>query len=76
MKMDDPKFQTADGLAATVLVAALITELMDNGLLGSAHRERILDAALLQLDAIDNPLSAEAANLVIDAFRLKGRIRR
>ena len=74
--MDDPNFQTADGLAATVLVAALIEELMDNGVFGSAHRGRILDAALLQLDAIDNPLSAEAANLVIDAFRLEGKMRR
>ena len=36
--MDDPNFRTADGLAATVLVAALIEELMDNGVFGSAHR--------------------------------------
>lgn len=74
--MGDPKFQTPDGLAATVLVAALIDELMDNGLFGSAHRERILTAALDQLDAIDTLQAAEAADLVIDVFGLQGKMRR
>ena len=74
--MGDPKFQTPDGLAATVLVAALIDELMDNGLFGSAHRERILTTTLDQLDAIDTMLAADAADLVIGVFGIQGKMRR
>ena len=74
--MADPEFESSDGLAATVLVAALIEELMDNGRLGTAGKKRILDAALMQLDQMDTGQSAAAADIVIAVFGLEGRTKR
>lgn len=73
--MSEPEFKSPDGLAATVLVAALIEELMDNGMIGPTAKQRILDDAIHQLDRVDTPLSASAANLIIDVFGLD-RMRR
>ncbi|MGB3339798.1 MAG: hypothetical protein WBA73_21665 [Devosia sp.] len=74
--MADPEFQSADGLAATVLLGQLLEELMDNGVFGTAHRQRILEATLDHLDAMQTDQSARAANLVIDVFGIAGKARR
>lgn len=74
--MADPEFESSDGLAATVLVAALIEELMDNGRMGTEGKKRILDAALLQLDHMDTGQSAAAADIVIRVFGLEWRAKR
>lgn len=74
--MADPEFQSIDGLAAIVLIGQLVEELTDNGLFGSAHKQRILSATLDHLDAMQTDHAAEAANLVIDVFGVAGKMRR
>ena len=74
--MTDPEFQSADGLAATVLIGQLLEELMDNGVFGSAHRQRILEATLDHLDAMQTAQAASAANLVIDVCGISVKVRR
>ncbi len=74
--MPDPEFETADGLAMTVLIGQIIEQLVEIEVLRPTDKQRIIHEALKHLARIGTKQADLAHNLIIDALGAPGRKRR